>query len=154
MGQGTVPCPARPVEAALICIIIADKGKFNRAVSAVTGEQNLENRRPYPPAPVCALGLGKGGLTPPRADTHASCGPNPRIPLARTARLWYNLPEKTHESPRSLFRGRTEGGAGMLRLIIGKAGTGKTAAIYRELRRSVELGERRRMLLVPEQYSH
>ena len=42
----------------------------------------------------------------------------------------------------------------MLRLIIGKAGTGKTAAIYRELRRSVELGEHRRMLLVPEQYSH
>ena len=42
----------------------------------------------------------------------------------------------------------------MLRLIIGKAGTGKTAAIYRELRRSVERGESRRMLLVPEQYSH
>ena len=42
----------------------------------------------------------------------------------------------------------------MLRLIIGKAGTGKTAAIYGELRRAVERGESRRFLLVPEQYSH
>ncbi len=42
----------------------------------------------------------------------------------------------------------------MLRFIIGKAGTGKTAAIYEELRRAVEAGESRRMLLVPEQYSH
>ena len=42
----------------------------------------------------------------------------------------------------------------MLRFIIGKAGTGKTAAVYEEIRRAVEAGESRRMLLVPEQYSH
>ena len=42
----------------------------------------------------------------------------------------------------------------MLRFIIGKAGTGKTAAIYQELRRAVENREKNHMLLVPEQYSH
>ena len=42
----------------------------------------------------------------------------------------------------------------MLRFIIGKAGTGKTAAIYEELRQAVERRESRRYLLVPEQYSH
>ena len=42
----------------------------------------------------------------------------------------------------------------MLRFIIGKAGTGKTAAIYRELRLAAERGEGRYLLLVPEQYSH
>lgn len=42
----------------------------------------------------------------------------------------------------------------MLRFIIGKAGTGKTAAIYQELRRAVLGREKDRMLLVPEQYSH
>ena len=42
----------------------------------------------------------------------------------------------------------------MLRFIIGKAGTGKTAAIYEELRRAVEARRRGRILLVPEQYSH
>ncbi len=42
----------------------------------------------------------------------------------------------------------------MLRLIIGKAGTGKTAAVYQELRQAVKAGESRRYLLVPEQYSH
>ena len=42
----------------------------------------------------------------------------------------------------------------MLRFIIGKAGAGKTAAIYEELRQAVERRESRRYLLVPEQYSH
>ncbi len=42
----------------------------------------------------------------------------------------------------------------MLRFIIGKAGTGKTAAVYAELRAAVERRESRCMLLVPEQYSH
>ena len=42
----------------------------------------------------------------------------------------------------------------MLRFIIGKAGTGKTAAIYQELRRAVENREKNDMLIVPEQYSH
>ncbi len=42
----------------------------------------------------------------------------------------------------------------MLRFIIGKAGTGKTAAIYRELRDAVQRGESGCLLLVPEQYSH
>ncbi|MBR5093721.1 MAG: PD-(D/E)XK nuclease family protein [Oscillospiraceae bacterium] len=42
----------------------------------------------------------------------------------------------------------------MLRFIIGRAGTGKTAAIYRELRQAVERRESRYLLLVPEQYSH
>ena len=42
----------------------------------------------------------------------------------------------------------------MLRLIIGKAGTGKTAAIISEIRRAVEAGRGGNLLLVPEQYSH
>ena len=42
----------------------------------------------------------------------------------------------------------------MLRFLIGKAGTGKTSAIYRELRDAVERREKGIILLVPEQYSH
>ena len=42
----------------------------------------------------------------------------------------------------------------MLRLIIGPAGAGKTAAVIEEIRRAVERREGGQMLLVPEQYSH
>ena len=42
----------------------------------------------------------------------------------------------------------------MLRLIIGKAGTGKTAAVIAEIREAVEKGLGGQFLLVPEQYSH
>lgn len=42
----------------------------------------------------------------------------------------------------------------MLRLIIGRAGTGKTAAVIKEIARSVALGQGGRILIVPEQYSH
>ena len=42
----------------------------------------------------------------------------------------------------------------MLRLIIGKAGTGKTAAVIDEIRQAVEAQQPGRILLVPEQYSH
>ena len=42
----------------------------------------------------------------------------------------------------------------MLRLIIGRAGTGKTAAVIAEIREAVEKGLGGRMLIVPEQYSH
>ncbi|MBO5556128.1 MAG: ATP-dependent nuclease subunit B, partial [Oscillospiraceae bacterium] len=42
----------------------------------------------------------------------------------------------------------------MLRLILGKAGSGKTAAVIGEIREAVEAGQGGRMLLVPEQYSH
>ena len=42
----------------------------------------------------------------------------------------------------------------MLRLIIGKAGAGKTAAVIGEIRQAVEARQRGRLLLVPEQYSH
>ena len=42
----------------------------------------------------------------------------------------------------------------MLRLIIGKAGAGKTAAVIGEIRRAVEAGRGGQLLLVPEQYSH
>ncbi len=42
----------------------------------------------------------------------------------------------------------------MLRLMIGKAGTGKTAAVIAEIREAVEAGRGGGMLLVPEQYSH
>ena len=42
----------------------------------------------------------------------------------------------------------------MLRLIIGKAGAGKTAAVIEEIRRSVEARQGGGILLVPEQYSH
>ena len=42
----------------------------------------------------------------------------------------------------------------MLRLITGRAGSGKTAAIYNEIRQAAEKGQGRRLLIVPEQYSH
>ena len=42
----------------------------------------------------------------------------------------------------------------MLRLILGKAGAGKTAAIYREIAAAVAAEQGGRLLLVPEQYSH
>lgn len=42
----------------------------------------------------------------------------------------------------------------MLRLITGKAGAGKTAAVIGEIARAVEKGLSGRMLIVPEQYSH
>ena len=42
----------------------------------------------------------------------------------------------------------------MLRLILGKAGAGKTAAVMDEIRRAVEEGRGGQILLVPEQYSH
>lgn len=42
----------------------------------------------------------------------------------------------------------------MLRLIIGKAGAGKTAEIINEINKAVEKKEPGRILLVPEQYSH
>ena len=42
----------------------------------------------------------------------------------------------------------------MLRLLIGKAGSGKTAAVIGEIRRAVQAGRGGSMLLVPEQYSH
>jgi len=42
----------------------------------------------------------------------------------------------------------------MLRLLTGKAGTGKTAAVMKEIRAAVEAGRGESLLLVPEQYSH
>ena len=42
----------------------------------------------------------------------------------------------------------------MLRLFIGKAGTGKTGAVIEEICRAVEAARAGRILLVPEQYSH
>ena len=42
----------------------------------------------------------------------------------------------------------------MLRLIIGRAGTGKTAAVIGEIARAVAEGRGGSMLIVPEQYSH
>ena len=42
----------------------------------------------------------------------------------------------------------------MLKLITGKAGTGKTAAIMEDIRRAVESKQGSRLLIVPEQYSH
>ena len=42
----------------------------------------------------------------------------------------------------------------MLTLITGRAGTGKTAAIISEIRAAIERKEGRRILIVPEQYSH
>lgn len=42
----------------------------------------------------------------------------------------------------------------MLRLILGKAGAGKTAAVMEEIRAAVEEGRGGQLLLVPEQYSH
>lgn len=42
----------------------------------------------------------------------------------------------------------------MLTLILGKAGSGKTAAVIENIRKAVERGEGGRILIVPEQYSH
>ena len=42
----------------------------------------------------------------------------------------------------------------MLRLIIGRAGTGKTAAVIAEINEAVQKGLGGRLLIVPEQYSH
>ena len=42
----------------------------------------------------------------------------------------------------------------MLRLIVGPAGSGKTAAVVQEIARAVEEGRGGQILLVPEQYSH
>lgn len=42
----------------------------------------------------------------------------------------------------------------MLRIIIGKAGTGKSSAVMREIRGAVQRHEAESILLVPEQYSH
>ena len=42
----------------------------------------------------------------------------------------------------------------MLKLMIGKAGTGKTAAVINEIKQAVDSGQPGRILLVPEQYSH
>ena len=42
----------------------------------------------------------------------------------------------------------------MLRLILGKAGTGKTAAIIKEIDAAVKARQGDRLLIVPEQYSH
>ena len=42
----------------------------------------------------------------------------------------------------------------MLRLVTGKAGAGKTGAIMGEIAEAVRRGEGRRLLIVPEQYSH
>ena len=42
----------------------------------------------------------------------------------------------------------------MLRLITGKAGTGKTSLVINEIRSAVEEARGGRLLIVPEQYSH
>ena len=42
----------------------------------------------------------------------------------------------------------------MLRLILGRAGSGKTAAVMEEIRDAVREHRGGRILLVPEQYSH
>ena len=42
----------------------------------------------------------------------------------------------------------------MLKLLIGKAGTGKTAAVINEIKQAVDDRKPGRILLVPEQYSH
>lgn len=42
----------------------------------------------------------------------------------------------------------------MLRLIIGRAGTGKTSAVMDEIAHAAARGEGKRLLIVPEQYSH
>ena len=42
----------------------------------------------------------------------------------------------------------------MLRLIIGPAGSGKTAALTAEIKENMALGIAGSMLIVPEQYSH
>ena len=42
----------------------------------------------------------------------------------------------------------------MLRLMIGKAGAGKTAAIINEIKRDMASPHGRALMIVPEQYSH
>ncbi len=42
----------------------------------------------------------------------------------------------------------------MLRLLLGKAGTGKTAAVLEEIKSAVDLSQGKRLYIVPEQYSH
>ena len=42
----------------------------------------------------------------------------------------------------------------MLRLFTGRAGTGKTAAVINEIHTAVLEKQGRRLLIVPEQYSH
>ena len=42
----------------------------------------------------------------------------------------------------------------MLRLIIGRAGSGKTSAMIAEIAEAVRRGRGGSMLIVPEQYSH
>ena len=42
----------------------------------------------------------------------------------------------------------------MLNLILGRAGTGKTAHIMKDIKHRVEVGETGMLLIVPEQYSH
>ena len=42
----------------------------------------------------------------------------------------------------------------MLRLIIGKAGSGKTAAVINEIAQAVKAKQPGRIVIVPEQYSH
>ena len=42
----------------------------------------------------------------------------------------------------------------MLRLITGKAGSGKTSAVINEIAQAVKARQPGRMLIVPEQYSH
>ena len=48
----------------------------------------------------------------------------------------------------------TQEGTKVLKLMIGKAGTGKTAAVINEIKQAVDSGQPGRLLLVPEQYSH
>ena len=62
------------------------------------------------------------------------------MPLVRPARICYNMHRK-----------RKKGNA-MLKLMIGRAKTGKTAAVMEEIR--ARLPEGGAVLLVPEQYSH
>ena len=42
----------------------------------------------------------------------------------------------------------------MLRLYIGRAGSGRTSAILREMAEAADRGEGGNILIVPEQYSH
>jgi len=42
----------------------------------------------------------------------------------------------------------------LLKLILGRAGTGKTAYVLEEIRQKIEAGETGLLLIVPEQYSH
>mgnify|MGYP004553921149 FL=1 len=42
----------------------------------------------------------------------------------------------------------------MLTLITGRAGTGKTSAVIQRINDAVQRHEGKRMLIVPEQYSH